>query len=259
MCRLVAYAGTPLPLRALFFGGDHALHRQAWAPKELRTGSVNVDGYGLAWPGTGPGEGLVRLARQEPAWHDPDLPDLLGSIEASRALAVLRNATPGLPVDRSGLPPLVHGAWGLALNGFVPAFRERHMRALREPLHDRWYGHLAGSTDTETLFLRVLQELDGGAGPGDALRAVRDAVAERMAPSDTAPLTLVLLGPEGVTALHSTINGPVNSLYLCRGGAPAPGGVLLASEPLTRGEPWEMVPAESLVQLGMEGARVEAL
>ena len=257
MCRLAAYDGSPLPLDVLFFHGDHALDRQSWAPRELMSGTVNVDGYGVAWPGE-PGR-LRRLARVEPIWHDPDLPDVLAGIAAPRALAALRNATPGLPVGRTGLLPLVQDGWALAMNGFIPGFRPRHMRALRAPLSDARYGRLAGSSDAETLFLRLLDLLDQGHSVAEALLAVRDAVAERLGPDEMAPLTLVVLGEEGVTALHTTLNGPVNSLYLSRPGGLAPGGVILASEPLDSGMEWRPVPAHSLVQLRDGEATVSPL
>lgn len=258
MCRLAAYSGAPPSLHDLFYGGDHPLHEQAWRPRELRTGSVNVDGYGVVWPG-GRGDGLLRLARVEPAWHDPDLPALLEAHAAPLALASLRNATPGLPVDRAGLLPLLDGDWALTMNGYVPRFRERHMRALRQPLSAPRYAELRGSSDAETLFQRVLYQMDGGAHPGEALRAVREAVAERMEPGEAAPLTLVLLGGGGITALHTTVNGPVNSLYLGRDTTLAPDGVLLASEPLTSGEEWEPVPADSLVEIRSGAATVVPL
>lgn len=256
MCRLVAYAGSPLPLHPLVFGGEHPLYRQSWAPRELLSGSLNVDGWGVAWPG--PDGALVRMARLEPIWHDPDLPGLLRAVSAPRALAALRNATPGLPVDRTGLLPLVRGEWALAMNGYVPAFRERHMRALRAPLSDAGYAALQGVGDAETLFLRLLQEVEGGASPAEALVRVRDAVAERLEPGETAPLTLVLLGPGGITALHTTVNGAVNSLYLCRNRPLAPEGALLASEALDP-EGWERVPDHSLVELRDGEAEVRPL
>ena len=248
MCRLVAYSGAPLPLHRLLFGGEHSLAHQSWAPRELLSGSVNVDGYGVAWPSRH-GEVLRRLARVEPVWHDPDLPGVLEEIRASRALAALRNATPGLPVGPTGLLPLFYGRWALALNGYVPDFRRSHMRALRAPLSEEWYGRLAGSGDAETLFLRVAQSLEGGAEPAAALVELRDAVAERVAAGETAPLTLVLLSPEGVTALHTTLNGAVNSLYLSSRGPLAPEGTLLASEPLNAAGAWEAVPPHSVVEL----------
>jgi glutamine amidotransferase len=257
MCRLVAYQGASLSLHTCVFGGGHSLYRQSWAPRELLSGSVNVDGFGLTWA---PEEGasLVRLARVEPIWHDPEIPTLLRSIQSRSVLAALRNATPGLPVGPESVLPLRYGDRALALNGYVPDFRARHMRSLRAPLRDEWYARLLGVGDAETLFLRVLQAIEDGAAPGEALLLAARAVGDRLEEGEVAPLTLVLQGPEGITALHLCWNGRANSLYLAREISLAPGGTVLASEPLTTGH-WEPVPADSLVLLRDGGAEVVAL
>lgn len=259
MCRLVAYRGDALPLRTLVFGGEHSLYRQSWEARELLHGSVSVDGYGVAWPDEGADRQVVRLAHVEPLWHDPDLPDLLGSIRVPLAVAALRNATPGLPVGRTGLLPMIHDRWAMAMNGFVPHFRLAHMRALRRDLSDRWYGELVGSSDAETLFLLVRQLLDEGVAPDEALLTVRRRVARRIADDETAPLTLILMGPPGITVLHSTVNGPCNSLYLLRKGGLAPEGVLVASEALDDDDGWTAVPRESLVRIAGDGVAIRRL
>ena len=257
MCRLVAYDGAPVPLHTCLFGGDHPLYQQSWAPRELLSGSVNVDGYGLTWAPTeaSAAKPLVRLARVEPIWHDPDLPALLGSIRSHSILAALRNATPGLPVGLESVLPLRQEGRAFALNGYVPGFRNRHMRALRLALRDDWYGRLTGAGDAETLFFRVLQAMEDGAGPEEALLGVAEAVEARLADGEVAPQTLVLQGPEGVTALHLCWNGTANSLYLGRQTPLAPHGTLLASEPLD-GSAWEPVPEGSFVRLRGGGAEV---
>ena len=259
MCRLVAYHGEPLPLRTPVFGGSHSLYRQSWAPRELRTGSVNVDGFGIAWRPTMSSPELVRMARLEPIWHDPDLPGVLGSIRSPRVLAALRNATPGLPVERAAVLPLVHGDRAMVLNGYVPDFRAAHMRGLRTPLRDAWYARLQGSGDAETLFLRFLQLLEEGLEAGAALVEVDRAVAARLEEGDPAPMTIVVQGPEGITALHTAHHAPVNSLYLGEGVDLAPGGILLASEPLTTDDRWTPVPGDSLLRIGEQGVSLEAL
>jgi len=256
MCRLVAYHGTPQPLERIVFGGTHSLYRQSWAPQELLSGSVNVDGWGVSWwpPGT---ERPVRIARAEPIWFDPDLPRLLATLAAGRVLAALRNTTPGLPVDRSGLLPMNRDRWAFALNGYVPAFRARHMRGLRSHLSDGHYARLEGVSDAETLFHLVLTSLSRDPDPGRALLEVRDLVGKRLGSSETAPLTMVLSGPDGVTALHTTLNGAVNSLHLLERGGMAPDGVLLASERLDESEGWVRVPDHSIVRIRQGTAEIE--
>ena len=49
MCRLLAYAGAPLPADVPVFSGDHSLVRQSYAPREMLSGQVNADGHGVAW------------------------------------------------------------------------------------------------------------------------------------------------------------------------------------------------------------------
>jgi len=246
MCRLVAFHGPAAPLSRLIFGGTHSLARQSWEPRELLSGSVNADGYGVAWWPSG-SERAVRIARAEPIWYDPDLPGLLNTLAAQSVLGALRNTTPGLPVDRSGLLPLIRDRWAFALNGYIPAFRARHMRRLREHLPDGFYARLEGVSDAETLFHLALAALAGGMDAVDALADVRDRVAARMGPRETAPLTMVLSDSGGFTALHTTVNGAVNSLYVREGGALVGEGVILASEPLDETEGWERVPDHSVV------------
>jgi glutamine amidotransferase len=244
VCRLVAYAGPPLPLESLVFHGEHSLFRQSWAPRELLSGSVNVDGYGVAWS-DGSGE-VRRLARAEPIWYDDDLRDVLGAVAAPVAQAALRNATPGLPVDRSALLPLVREGWAFTLNGAVPDFRAGHMRALRSGLSDARYASLTGVSDAETLFLHALEAMAAGASPVEALARTVEAVAARLGAGERAALTMVMSSHEGVFVAHRSVGGgPCNSLYLSESPGWAPGGLVLASEALDGVGPWRALPPQS--------------
>jgi glutamine amidotransferase len=265
MCRFAAYAGphtAPAPVGAVLFGGTYPLVRQAWAPRELLSGSVNADGYGIVWYPTLDGEPTgsqrpVRVARAEPVWYDPDLEGLLASARSPVAMAALRNATPGLPVDRAGLLPLVYGTWSFVLNGYVPHFRAEHMRALRSELPDDLYASLQGVSDAETLFLLTVAELGRGASPPEALAEVVGRVRARIGAGHDVPLTMALADGHGVWALNGRVgSGPVNSLYVAERPALAPGGALLASEPLDGDDAWRPVPADAAVVLDARGARV---
>ena len=246
MCRLTAYAGEPLSADSLVFGGTHSLLEQSYAPKELLQGHVNADGYGVvwyrdAWP--------VRVGSAHPIWQDEGLRSLLAGTSSSTILAAVRNATPGIPADGANLP-LIHGRWSFILNGFIENFREAHMRALRSHLPDDLYGHLAGSSDSETLFLLTVTAIQAGASPLDALRGVRDMVLEAVREEDhTAQLTMVLADGEGIVGLHTGTRPETNSLYLARGHPLAPGGTLLVSEALDDHASWERVPAHDELEI----------
>ena len=238
MCRLTAYAGEPLAADALVFGGTHSLLEQSYSPKELLHGHVNADGYGVVWyRDTTP----VRTGGARPLWQDGDLRTLLEGVSSSTILASVRNTTPGIPIE-GGNQPLVHGRWSFILNGFVESFRASHMRALRSHLPDDLYGHLAGSSDSETLFLLAVAAVQKGATLVDALCRVRDIVLEAVqAENHAALLTMVLTDGEGIGVLSTASETTTNSLYLARGHPMAPDGTLLASERLDDHSSWEEV------------------
>jgi glutamine amidotransferase len=112
------------------------------------------------------------LAELRPIWYDSDLHNTLASLSSGCLLAGLRNGTPGIPLDRSGVPPLVFEKWSFMLNGFVPDFRLQHMREMRSELPDDLYAELKGSSDSETLFLMAVAAVRGGATLPEALERV---------------------------------------------------------------------------------------
>ena len=246
MCRLTAYAGEPIAADVLVFGGTHSLLEQSYAPRELLFGHVNADGYGVVWyRGTTP----VRTGGSRPIWQDADLRTLLTGTSSSMILATVRNATPGIPIE-GGNQPLIRGRWSFTLNGFVENFRAEHMRDLRSHLPDDLYGQLAGSSDSETLFLLALAAVQSGASRLDALRRVRDLVLEAVqAKNHTAQLTMVLADGEAIGALNTGSETITNSLYLAVGHPLAPRGTLLASEPLDDDSGWERISDHDEVEL----------
>ena len=175
MCRLTAYLGAPLRADALVFGGSHSLYEQSYLPRELIHGSVNADGYGVAWYRD---HTPVRIGGTRPIWQDGELRGVLESSTSQMILAAVRNATPGIPVDDSGNLPLTHGRWSFILNGFVEDFRASYMRTLRSGLPDDLYGELRGSSDSETLFLLAVSALRDNASLAGALEHVRNVVLE---------------------------------------------------------------------------------
>lgn len=249
MCRLLAYVGSPCPVAPLVFGGDHSLYEQSWQPRELLSGSVNADGYGVVWYSDGrPG----RLAEARPIWYDEDLERTLKVIESGCVLAAVRNGTAGIPVDRSGLLPMVHKQWAFVLNGFVPDFRQSHMRALRSELPDDLYGTLAGSSDSETLFLLAVSRIRDGTSMIRALIETASRVKARVG-STEAQLNMVMSDGESVVAIRTGTALRTNSLYLAVHSSFAAGGAVLASEAPETGAAWTPVDEHSSVEILPDG------
>ena len=249
MCRLLAYLGEPTRVASLVYGGDHSLYEQSWAPRELISGSVNADGYGVVWYHEGR---PARIAEARPIWYDDDLSQTLDTIRAGTVIAALRNGTPGIPVDRSGLLPMVDDQWSFVLNGFVPDFRASHMRALRSTLPDELYGRLRGASDSETLFLLALAEVRNGTSLVNALIAVVRRVTERVG-QDEAQLNMVLSDGEVLAAVRSSNVDRTNSMYTATGSNLAPDGHILTSEPPEGDSDWNHIPDHTSVVIDSYG------
>lgn len=249
MCRLTAYAGASASPANIVFGGEHSLYRQSWQPKELLSGSVNADGYGVTWYADGR---PARIAEARPIWFDDDLRGILDAVRTTTCLAALRNGTPGLPVDRSGVLPMVFERWTFVLNGFVPDFRASHMRGLRALLPDDLYGALQGVSDSETLLLLAVDHLRGGATLVEALTTTAATVLARTGADETQLLMAISDGAR-IAAVRTSNVATTNSLYWCAKSRLMPEGTLLASEPLTTDDRWTEVQAHSWIDFDTTG------
>ncbi len=226
------------------------MYEQSWAPRELLSGTVNADGYGVCWYA---GERPARIAEARPIWYDDDLKQTLTAIESGCVIAALRNGTTGLPVDRSGLLPLVHDRWSFVLNGFVPDFRASHMRALRQELPDDLYAGLRGSSDSETLFLLTVAGLREGATMPEAMGETARRVAARVG-REEAQLNMVMTDGTRLAAVRSGTALLTNSLYLAEHPPFAAGGVVLASEAPEAGAVWGPVDGHSWIEIDASGS-----
>jgi glutamine amidotransferase len=100
VCRHLGYLGPPIPLATLLFDPPHSLAHQSWAPADMRGGgTINADGFGLAWYPDGGDP--VRYRRDRPLWTDPDLPRLARVTRAGAVFAAVRTAWCGVGRIRS--------------------------------------------------------------------------------------------------------------------------------------------------------------
>ena len=231
-----------MPVRPIVFGGTHTLVRQSYAPREMR-GAHNADGYGVAWYHEGH---PIRIREARPLWHDAELEQLLASVHSNCMFAIVRNASPGIPVDRGEVAPLIYKRWSFALNGYVRKFRSHAMRTLRSTLPDELYGAIQGTSDTETLFMMAITEVWKGASMATAL----STVAERAGSLGLrCRLNMVMSDGESIAVSRTSNTEETNSLYVAHRTSLAPGGTLVVSEPLDASGEWEEVPPYSVVEL----------
>jgi glutamine amidotransferase len=211
----------------LLFDAPHALVRQARAPRFQTAGPDNPDGWGVAW-GADP---IARYRSAEPMWDDTGF---AGTEVASSVLAAARYASTGSPRDGRNSAPFVADEWSFSLNGYVAGFREGFGDDLRSRLTPRRAQAIEGDTDSEVVFALILDQMDVGVPPGEALADV----ARLVRIESTGALNLLMTDGHRIFA---TVIG--NSLFLRAGE-----GLLVASEPLDDRGSWLEIDNGSLVE-----------
>ena len=232
-----------MPVRPIVFGGTHTLVRQSYDAKEMSHGIHNADGYGVGWYHDGR---PVRIREARPIWHDPELEDVLSSVRSTCSLALVRSASPGIPLDRGEVAPFVFDRWAFGLNGYVRKFHTRAMRPLRATLPDELYTEIRGTSDTETLFLLAVAEVRNGASLATALART----AERACSLEVrCMLNMMLTDGRALAVIRTSNFDETNSLYVAHRHPLAPGGTLIASERLDEASAWKVVPPHSVIEV----------
>jgi glutamine amidotransferase len=232
MCRHLAYIGPPVALRSLLFDAPHALVHQAESPKHQTAGPDNPDGWGVGWSFAGDARGEHQRYRSATRmWEDTSF---AGEEPATVVLAAARYASPGSVIEIDNVAPFAADQWLFSLNGFVSNFRDDYGAELRSELSPRRAAGIDGDTDSEVIFAMVLDRLDDGASPGEALADV----TRRVRVESTGALNLLLT--DGTEIIATAVD---NSLFLR-----IDSGLLVASEPLDDTNAWREVDNASLVE-----------
>jgi len=243
VCRHLAAIGHPVA-SDLLFDAPYALCDQARTPKHQPVGRTNPDGWGVAWypPAAPEGASPERYRTVTPIWDDREFVVAARAIECRALIAAARLASPGLVLADASNAPFVAGAWAFSLNGFVDGFGGEVGVALRGAITPPRRAALQSDTDSEVLFALVLDRIDTGATPAEALAGVMHQVTAMT----NGRINLLLTDGD---AVHATRWG--NSLFAR--------GPVVASEPLDDTDDWLEIADRSLVTLDAHVTRIEAL
>ncbi|MFA1540970.1 ergothioneine biosynthesis protein EgtC [Actinomadura monticuli] len=248
MCRHLGYLGPERTLHSLVYDGEHSLETQAYAPRMTQGNLLNADGFGIGWYPDGTGtEAPVRFRRAQPLWTDASFREVAGAVRASCAVAAIRSATAGFPVDESCAQPFRAGRRLFSHNGKIEDYGgvEAKLRELAGDIAD--IPDARAPVDSAPLFALAVRHWRDGLPLGDGLAAAVAAITA------LAPGRYNLLASDG-TSLAATTWG--DSLFV-REDADA---VSIASEPLDDAPGWRPVPDRSLVTAGPgTGVRVDSL
>jgi gamma-glutamyl hercynylcysteine S-oxide hydrolase len=250
MCRMVAYLGGPeVTLSSLVLEPEHSLLVQSYAPKEMMSGVVNADGFGVGWYVPWSGDEPAIYRSDYPLWSDRSFASIAPRIRARIIFAAVRSATPGLPVEESGTPPFASGPLMFVHNGAIEDFRRTAMRPLRVSLSDESYAGLLGTTDSETIFAGLLDRLRKN--PGDLGESIAETISLVTGVCSElgvrATLNLALTDGKVMTFARHSTEGPSNSLYFVESGEAFPRAVVVASERLDDDPGWRAVPDRHLL------------
>ncbi|MEU5884656.1 ergothioneine biosynthesis protein EgtC [Spirillospora sp. NPDC047279] len=244
MCRHLGYLGPPLTLASLIYDGEHSLERQSYAPRMTQGNLLNADGFGVGWYSGGE---TRRFRRAQPIWTDVSFREIAEVVPAGCAVAAIRSATSGFPVDESCAQPFRAGTRLFSHNGKVEGFAgvEGKLRELAGDLAE--VPDARAPVDSALIFAIAARTWRAGVpiedGLAEAARALGALAAGRYN----------LLAADG-TALAATVWG--DSLFV----RTTADTIRIASEPLTEEAGWEPVPDRSLVTADLEsGVRIDPL
>lgn len=268
MCRMVAYLSeTEIPLSSLVLDPEHSLLVQSYAPKEMMSGVVNADGFGVGWYAPEVNSEPAVYRSNAPIWADRSFASIAPKVRSTTVFAAVRSATPGLPAEESGVPPFTSGPYLFAHNGAIKSFRTTAMRPLRDLLSDASYSDLLGVTDSETIFALLLDRLrETKARPGDA-GTLAEATSETIHQVSEicsklgvyAALNVGVTDGEAFVFTRYSTEGPGNSLYFVESGEAFPDAIVVASERLDSDEEWQKVPDRHLLVASIEGVTTRPL
>ncbi|MFR9675262.1 ergothioneine biosynthesis protein EgtC [Streptomyces sp. TR06-5] len=234
MCRHLAYLGPPLALGTLLRSPSHSLHRQSWAPRRQRHGTVNADGFGVGWY-TPEDPVPARYRRARPVWADPFFDDLCRTVRSHAVLAAVRDITEGCVADESAVAPYTAGRWLFSHNGSLTGW-PRSVSGPAAALPAEALLSLEARCDSALAWAMVQQRLGEDGGPGEALTAVTLELG-RAAPGSRLNFLLCDDRTLAATAWGDEL------WYLHRGGE----ALVVASEPYDDDPLWTAVPDRHLL------------
>jgi dimethylhistidine N-methyltransferase/ergothioneine biosynthesis protein EgtC len=262
MCRHLAYLGDPVSIKSVILDPPHSLAEQAWAPREQRHGTMNVDGFGVGWYAEGDPV-PARYRQSGPMWA---LPDLARVIRTRALLCAVRSASAGTDSGLSASAPYADGKWLFSLNGALvgwsiaagashlgrhspasPGAASEAVTRLAKQLTATELLSLQARCDTALIWAMVQRRLKTGERPGNALAGT---LADIAAVGGTGRFNLLLTDGEVIAA---TAAG--DSLYYRRRAT----GVIVASEPSDDDPDWHEVPQGSVLEATPTAVHVRPL
>ena len=251
MCRLLAYLGSPVLLEKLLYNHEYSLITQSYQPQEMMSGTVNADGFGVGWYHAQKDTEPFTYRSTIPIWNDVNLPSLSRYVESGCVVSYVRSATAGQALDLSNCQPFKYQRLLFIHNGKIDQFRQTLYRPIRGLLNDEIYQWINGTTDSEHIFALLLNELllHPGKSLEQAMHLILLKLKELAERHNTCILAnLVVSDGNRLVASRFSTKPPSPSLYWLQNDANFSNSVIIASEPLFKGN-WNSFPENSILSV----------
>jgi len=254
MCRLLGYLGPSIPLDYLLYKPEHSLIVQSYQPREMNSGVVNADGFGVGWYHLQRDTNPFTYKNTIPIWNDINLPSLGRYVESGCVLGSIRSATAGQGLDITNCQPFDYQRLLCVHNGRIEKFGQTLCRPLRDRLGDVAYQAIKGSTDSEHFFALLINELQ--ANPSNTLEQALQTTLltlDELAQAYQVEASANMIVSDGhrLVASRFATDTPAPSLYWLRDDPAFPEAVIIASEPLFEGN-WNRFPEQSILSVGKD-------
>jgi ergothioneine biosynthesis protein EgtC len=236
MCRLMGYLGSPKTLEYLLYKPEHSLIVQSYQPREMTSGVVNADGFGVGWYHAQKDTEPFIYRNTLPIWNDVNLPSISRYVESRCVLAYVRSATPGQALDFANCQPFNSQGLLFIHNGRIENFRQTLYREIRKNLSPEFYEGIHGSTDSEHIFalLLFLSQIHQSQPLESVLKHTLVMLLEmsKRYQIEVSANTIVSDGDRLIASRFSS-SSPAPSLYYLQDNSTDSKSVIIASEPLS--------------------------
>lgn len=245
MCRIATYLGPSIPIENIVTGPEHSLLCQSRDAEESKV-TLNGDGFGISWYGGSREPGLYRECL--PAWSDENLLSICRMVNSHLFIAHVRASTIGETM-RTNCHPFIHNQWSFAHNGQIGGFNQLK-RGIEERLSDELYHSRRGTTDSELLFLLLLQNGFEGNPNTACSQTILELESMRVENNIADPLRLTFVISDGFRLFGVRYASDKFAPTLYQSSSLDNGGISLASEPLDgAAENWTLVQPSNLVEI----------
>lgn len=262
MCRLVIYKGPALPISKILLEPPHSLFKQSYEAKEMLSGHLNADGFGIGWYNPELGSAPALYTNTQPIWHDMNLPRMMNKISSRIIFGHVRGASDGMPVTSTNTHPFCYKNFLFMHNGSVDDFRTKLFPPIARRIDPLLWDHIKGNTDSEHVFGLWLTFLNASkTGPfslQEQIGALRKTITflESTVQKEETDMVLNVGISDGnsIIATRFHFGKRKATLYYIDDANEFPQAKIIASEKLNDNPNWKIVPERTVITVDENNA-----